>query len=277
MIEFVQEAFSLDHPMYVVESALLSFTRTYWWTKRAVGPAWKLMRAWRLREPIEMRNPASPQDLKAVMSTFLAWGYGAAAIAIWLCFHAMLRPQELLSLRRRDLVFLYEEMGRIGRTLALVKIAKPKTRRIGPRVQHVICEEKRLVIILKEYVQFFGEDDILFPWTRASLLMLLYQAQATIGIPRAFPTSGLRAGGTTYLWIISRNFQLVRLRGRWVDPRTLEHYIQEAAYFMGETRGDVEACYRVTTLARMASYLMSSWVRAWARLGRRELWGSSSA
>ncbi len=38
---------------------------------------------------------------------------------------------------------------------------------------------------------------------------------------------GLRAGGTTHLFLSTQDIALVKWRGRWVSDRTLEHYLQE--------------------------------------------------
>lgn len=50
----------------------------------------------------------------------------------------------------------------------------------------------------------------------------------------AFTPAGLRSGGATWQWIVSRNFEFLRLRGRWTSARTLEAYIQECATQISE-------------------------------------------
>jgi len=50
-----------------------------------------------------------------------------------------------------------------------------------------------------------------------------------LGIPHlGLRPSSLRAGGATDLLEQTGNLPLVRMRGRWLSERSLEHYVQEA-------------------------------------------------
>ena len=65
------------------------------------------------------------------------------------------------------------------------------------------------------------------------------------------------------MWLTQRNFEAVRLRGRWAAPgRTLEFYLQECLTFYGEGSFTAQQQQRIRTLAGAAVELISSWLRA---------------
>ena len=57
------------------EAGVLAFKEAFFWTRTQLHPTWRRLREWRLREPVEMRNPATEEATAAMMSTALAWGW----------------------------------------------------------------------------------------------------------------------------------------------------------------------------------------------------------
>jgi hypothetical protein len=67
---------------------------------------------------------------------------------------------------------------------------------------------------------------------------------ATIG----FTPGGLRAGGTTHLFILGTEVARLRILGRWKVMATLDHYVQEAAATLALIRVDPDALKKLTRL-----------------------------
>ena len=67
------------------------------------------------------------------------------------------------------------------------------------------------------------------------------------------------------MWLRFRNFENVRLRGRWAAPgRTLEHYLQECMTFYGEGSLPEDARRRIRAVAMEAVVAMAMVMMAWA-------------
>ena len=58
MSQYVLDLFEDEATRDEAEIAVLGFQRQFWWQKTAMAPASKLLKEWRLREPLELRSPA---------------------------------------------------------------------------------------------------------------------------------------------------------------------------------------------------------------------------
>lgn len=73
LCEFVSYVFDTHGARDLAESALLSFKEKFSWNRGKLHPAWKRLREWKLREPIEMRQPITEESVCALMSISLSW------------------------------------------------------------------------------------------------------------------------------------------------------------------------------------------------------------
>lgn len=158
-------------------------------------------------------------------------------MVVWCCFHCLLRPGEGLNLRKRNVRFA-RSLGSAVKVVVLV-IEEAKTRRKAARTQHVLVEEPLLVRVLEAFCATLNDDDFLFPLSAATFGKRFEQVLARLGVPGWCTPAGLRAGGATEEWLRYRDFHTLRLRGRWMVVRTLEHYLQECVATLGE--GEVPA------------------------------------
>lgn len=209
-----------------VRSGLLSYADRMWWQRQSLKPSWDLLGEWEAREPTEHRVPAPPEAVRAVVAVALAWGWNRVALVIWLTFVGLLRPGEAIDLRVRDLIYL-EEDEESGTGVVVVVIREPKTQRRYARVQHVIIDEEPLVEFCRWMAEERNPDEYLYGMSMATLSSRLDAILRKLGVPGLFTLGGLRSGGATHFWIRERNFDGLRLRGRWAAARTLEHYVQE--------------------------------------------------
>ncbi len=109
-------------------------------------------------------------------------------------------------------------------------ILKPKTRKIGARRQHVMIEDRLLLRALKCFLRTLSARERIWPFSLATFGRRLERILEALGCPGAFTPGGLRAGGATHFWMIYRDQGSVRLRGRWMSVRSLEHYLQECIF-----------------------------------------------
>eukprot|EP00971_Amphidinium_carterae_P301035 5981484-Amphidinium_carterae.1 len=68
-----------------------------------LAPSRRLLRAWKRHEPIIPHTPV-PLDLAlALMSAFLSVGHYSAGVVVGLCFHCLLRVEEVMWVTWADL------------------------------------------------------------------------------------------------------------------------------------------------------------------------------
>lgn len=211
---------------YVI-AGLLSFSDKFWWTRAAQKPTWDLIEEWEIREPTEHRAPAPASAVRACVAVAVAWGWHRVAVLLWLGFHCLLRPGELIDLQLRDL--RYVDTGEGGGVFIII-VRNPKTARKYARTQHVLCDEPLLVRYLNWVLELRqGPLNFFYGMSQSTLADRLERILKVLGLEGLFTLAGLRAGGATWQWIVKRNFDELRIRGRWAAQKTLEAYIQECA------------------------------------------------
>ena len=145
-----------------------------------------------------------------------------------------------------------------GLTIIVVKILEPKTRRKYGKVQHVICEEPLLVAALRKYLMYLDDADRLFPFTDSTFARRLKKILSHLNIEDLFTPGGLRPGGATAEWIRFRNFENLRIRGRWAISRTLEHYVQECVASLNTT---LLSDHQMALLEEVSRHGLTMWLR----------------
>lgn len=223
---WVKQCYEGGHPKDLAVGGLLKFSQRFWWCRPHIRPCWDLIEEWEYREPGEHRTPAHPVIVRACIALCLAWCWVRVAVMLWVGFHCLLRPGELIDLKVGDFRYMPGRRGAWG--FYVVVVREPKTRRRYARVQHVIAEELLLVMLIYYSLRFRDASEYFYGFTSSTLNKRLSTILAALGVPDLFTLAGLRAGGATWEWLTNRNFSDLRLRGRWMNAKTLESYIQEA-------------------------------------------------
>ena len=105
-------------------------------------------------------------------------------------------------------------------------------------------------------------DCHLFPLSAGAFAHRLKLIQAALGLPPWVTPGSFRPGGATLLWLRFRNFESIRLRGRWAAPgRTLEHYLQECLTYYGEGSLAEHTRKKIREVASQAAALVVGWLR----------------
>lgn len=149
-------------------------------------------------------------------------------MAYWLGFACLLRPGELLGLRRGD-ISLPETGGREWEELgAVIIIRQPKTRRVW-REQFVVCTDPSLVQWLSWWLCDVSDGRPLFNISRYHLSRCFSLLANELGLDGCGYTLGsLRAGGATDHFQRHRNLGELQYLGRWKQASTLQFYLHEA-------------------------------------------------
>jgi len=234
LMQFVEWAFENDYTYNQAVEGLLSFAHEYFWF--SLKPAWRLIRSWRDREPVELRHPINLPLLKSLIVIALCWGWEKFALMLWIGFHALLRPGELAALTAYDFVFHNRVVNGIWERVCVVRILRPKTRRLGPRRQHVLITEPILMAwIHKVTLQMKNACDgrTLTSYSAATLGKRFHACIRALNItPRLFTLAGLRPGGATWDYLNHVPIGNLKFRGRWAAESSLEHYIQECVAYL---------------------------------------------
>ncbi len=202
--------------------------------RRNLQQAWNLAMTW-LREEPGSHHVALPwQGLIAVITTAYLWGWIQVAGILALSWGGVTRIGEAVSAFRKDLLLPSDFGWTIGHIL--LQISEPKSRFKAARHQVARVDQPQLVKVVELAFRNFGKEDALWPHSGQTLrhrfnklLAALSLSGSLPGAPRGLDLGSLRAGGATWLLTTSENAELVRRRGRWLNSRTMEIYIQETS------------------------------------------------
>lgn len=200
---------------------------------------WSALRSWEEVQPSRLRAPLPVALLVALIcqARDIAWKaeswklehmwYSFAAL-LGLGFFSLLRPGELLALTVGD-ISLPNSLS-LGSSHLVVRIKTPKnSRQMGlnqfSSVQHPhVVNWISWLVSTKERA-----NDKLWPFSPQKFRQLFQLVCSKLKLPaRVFSPASLRAGGATWLVDEGCEIQRVRFLGRWVNLRSLEHYVQVA-------------------------------------------------
>ena len=223
--------------------------------RRLLTAAWDLGFAWTKQEPSQHHIPMPIPILLSMITTALFWGWLRMAGILALGFGGLLRPGELVSALRMDLL-LPTDVGNIMQ-FALLSIREPKSRYTYARHQATKIDSPDLLQVVTLAFKQLRSTERLWPYSGQTLrgrfkALLAVNGLSTISRPgnRCLDLGSLRSGGATFIILTTENSELCRRRGRWANHRMMEVYVQEtmAIQYMSLVSGDVRA--RILQVAR---------------------------
>ena len=202
--------------------------------RRLLQPSWDLAFSW-LREEPPVRHTAMPwQVLAAMLTVCLLYGWVRVAGVLALSWGGLARIGEVLSAFRRDLV-LPEDVGE-NLQYVLLAVSEPKTRFRAARHQSVKVDQPQLVHIIRMAFGSLSSGDRLWFLSGSALrnrfrklLNALHLCPGVLPGVRDLDLGSLRAGGATWLMNATENPDFVRRRGRWINNKVMEVYVQEVS------------------------------------------------
>ena len=202
--------------------------------RRQLQSAWNVAYGWVQQEPGSHHAALPPQALIAILATALLWGWTRVAGCLALAFGAILRPGEVCAALRHQLLLPCDVFCTMQ--CAYLSILEPKTRFTAAKHQTAKLDAPDLLSIVEMAFSALPRDVRLWPYSSQTLRTRFRSLLQGLGLPtgvvdgrRPLDLGSLRAGGATWLLNVSENPDLTRRRGRWLNNKTMEIYVQEAS------------------------------------------------
>ena len=209
--------------------------------------------------------------VRAVAAALLALDYQKTAVLSLVMYHAMLRPGEAGAMLRQHV--LLPRDGHLAPGVAIVTIARPKTRFRGARVQSVIIDDPTLVELMQCMFGDLSGRATLCPGGVAGLRARLAAAFSRVGIGQGpYSLGSYRAGGATDMFAEHCNLAAVQYRGRWDNPRTLAHYLQMSTAALTYARLPGETVQLISTLSDLLDPLARGLLQSLRTANARWWW-----
>ena len=198
--------------------------------RRLLQPTWDVAFNWMKREPHVHHNALPWQVLLAMVSVCCFWGWPTVAGLLALSWGGLARIGEVLAARRRDLVIPSDLDGTVN--YALLSIREPKTRNRAARHQALKLDQPHLLDIVIFAFGGLPPAAPLWPMSGQTLRNRFKLLLDRLGLSKSssakqLDLASLRAGGATWLMHTTEDAELVRRRGRWLNHRIMEIYVQE--------------------------------------------------
>ena len=209
--------------------------------RKQLTGAWDLAYNWLSLEP-HVHHIALPAIvLLAFLTTCLLWGWTREAGLFALMWGGLCRPGEVVAATRRHLVLPRDVV--FGQAFILLRIEEPKTRRRAAKHQSSKVDLPDLVQIIEIAFGSLNPGEKLWPFSGQTLRARFRKVCEALDLQSSgllkkaqLDLSSFRPGGATWLLQSSDNPELVRRRGRWLNPKVMEIYLQEvqAATFLSD-------------------------------------------
>ncbi|CAE7560174.1 SUF4 [Symbiodinium sp. CCMP2592] len=231
LVGYGKSLFYSGQPKYVFSESINAVSDQFKHLRAHFAAAWGILSRWEEEEPGE-RSMVMPESLlRAAVTLSLLWRWPHFTGFLLLGFHALLRPSEILKLRRRDLILPRDLLTDVP--VAFVRILGSKTKRFLQR-QHARISDALSVAFLDA---LFGHCHPLSPLFDCSPAVLRRRWNAlfsALGVPvtedlKGITPKSLRGSGATWLYQRTEEVDKIMWRGRWQQRRTLEHYLQDVA------------------------------------------------
>ena len=229
--EFVYDAFEKRWSIGRVRETLNGVAARYHWIRGQMSGPWRVVTTWAVKYPTTPHWPIPLFVLHALVYLAVGWDWHTVAALLLLGYYGLLRPGELIALRRQDILLMHE--NEVGAGYILVQILEPKTRfRRGRTHEYVKIEAPIEVLWFLELVlSRYPPQARLWPYPyRTFRTHLGHLSERLLGttLGKKVLPSGLRTGGATWFFESSGE-DVARLcwKGRWADHRMLPHYVQQ--------------------------------------------------
>ena len=215
----------------------------------ALTPAWDVVSEWTLREPGKPRVPVPEAGVRAAITLACCLRWTAFALFLALGWCAVLRPGEILKLRRRDVTLPSDLASRTSPLFIRIRASKTSRMRGAATHQHARVDAADVIELAEAFLGEMQPKERIFGWKYRGLRRhwdAIFKDR--LGFERLTP-SGLRSGGATHA-LLTGGLESARLCLRhMVHSRSTERYLQEAGAAFAYARVPPEARARVEALA----------------------------
>ena len=223
--------------------------------RRQLQEAWDLAFSWVQAEPSAHHVAMPWQALLSLLSVALMWGWTDVVGCIALGWGALLRAGEILGAKRRDLVLPRGVDETIA--YALLAIHEPKTSHTGPRHQAAKLDAPDLLQVVDLAFGDKLEGSRLWEMSGQTLRLRFKELLRELQLPlekfgdmKPLDLGSLRAGGATRHLQVTKDSEYCRRKGRWINMKTMEIYVQETTAILYLKRIPGEARSKVLAVAK---------------------------
>ena len=239
LTDYLQYLFDQGGSLAVARQTVLALQTFHRHLKGQLLICWDSIRSWEQLRPCSMRVPIPHLVVEALFTYAIATGFkvqGQAGrgwicfgVGVLCCFSGLLRPGELAALCPEHVSLPGSGLHGVVEK-AVVCVKSPKTRRSLGRQQVATISDSRAIAWLGWLTRNMDPGSRIFPGGTLAFRRYMNMALEALDLSSAgFTPGGLRAGGTTFLFISGVEVARIRILGRWKIMETLDHYVQEAS------------------------------------------------
>ncbi|CAE7269133.1 unnamed protein product, partial [Symbiodinium natans] len=204
---------------------LNALAQRFGWLRSSLAAPWNLVKTWEQLEPVQHHPPVPKAVNDALVVTALLWRWPRMAALLVLGFFGLLRPSELIGLRRQDLALPGDHFEE---DVLYIRVPHPKTRFRAATSQHVRVEFPGVATWITLVVGTTPMWRRIWNGSWASFKLRFGALQTEVLGAVTFLPSSLRPGGATFLFRYwDEDLTRLQWRGRWKSFRMLETYVQE--------------------------------------------------
>ena len=260
LMAFGKHLFYTGAPKYMFAETINAVIDRFPHYRGLVAPAWNTLRKWEEAEPTERAMVMPASIFQAAVALSLLWRWEKFACALLLGFHGLLRPSEILPLRRCHLVLPRDVLSQDP--VSYVQILHSKTSRFMLR-QHARISDAVTVSFLDFVFGGLPRDAPLFGASLGSFRTRWNRLFSELGVPtsekhRGVTPKSLRGSGASWLFHYTEDVSKLLWRGRWQSRRTLEHYLQDVMGQVLLTDLSQDRREMVLLLSEASSFLLVS-------------------
>ena len=217
-----------------------------WLRSSLVGPG-NLIRTWEQLEAVQHHPPMPLKVALACAATALLWNWPRIAVASVLGSFGLLRPSEVIRLRRQDLALPSDHFDE---GVLYIRIGQPKTRHRAAVCQHVRVDHPGVACWVADVLHSTPPWRKIWNGSWTAFKSCFDALQEAVLEARPFVPSSLRPGGATFLFRYwDENLPKLQWRGRWKSFRMLETCVQELGATEVLVRFGPRVRHRVTVLS----------------------------
>ena len=167
--------FQQGEKLYYVTAGALGVQRAWRLAGASLAGTWAALKSWRALAPTRSRLPITWYTFQGFLVTCLAKGASASGydrfmwwavmIGSWVSFVALLRPGELLALKKEDITLPVPGTDGEDSPGMVIIVRKPKTRRVY-RTQFVLVKQSAVIEWVRWWLQGFAAGKRIFPFER---------------------------------------------------------------------------------------------------------------
>ena len=280
LVQYLQHMFDNGAALSAGRHTVLSLQTFHRSLRGHLLEGWDSIRSWEQLRPGSMRIPVPHLVVECLFSFAMAMGFRLQGdegrnwmcfgIGTLLCFNGLLRPGELAGLAAEHICL--PKCGLHGiMHKAVICIRNPKNRRSLGKQQVATVDDSRVILWLEWLCADLQPKAKVFPGGTLRFRRYMATALEALNLQSAgFTPGGLRAGGTTHLFVLGTEVARLRILGRWKVMETLDHYVQEAAAALALIRIEERVLRRLSRLKVAGSRFARPPQYAWQAFFSRE-------